>query len=110
MFCFNDVLAFGAIRAATDHGVKIPDEVGGGRLGRHRGGRLLHTRRSAASGRTRRPSRTRPSTRLMSQIAGEPVGALEVRCDHRLMLRESSTGRTSTAGSDDPGARSRGRH
>lgn len=27
LFCFNDVLALGAIRAITDHGLRVPDDI-----------------------------------------------------------------------------------
>jgi DNA-binding LacI/PurR family transcriptional regulator len=109
MFCFNDVLAFGAIRAATDHGVKIPEEVGV--VGWDDIEEAAYSTPSLSS--VRPDKATIASTaveRLLSQIAGEPVDAPEVLCDYWLMLRESSTGPMTAAGPVAPGAAGAGRH
>ena len=94
MFCFNDVLAFGAVRAATDHGVKIPEEVGV--VGWDDIEEAAYSTPSLSSVRPDKAAIADTAVDcLLSQIAGEPVDGLEVLCGHQLVLRESSTGRTS---------------
>lgn len=92
MFCFNDALAFGAIRAATDHGVKIPEEVGV--VGWDDIEEAAYAAPSLSSVRPDKAAIAEAAVeRLLSQIAGEPVDALEITCGYQLVLRESSTGR-----------------
>jgi DNA-binding LacI/PurR family transcriptional regulator len=94
MFCFNDVLAFGAIRAATDHGVKIPEEVGV--VGWDDIEEAAYSTPSLSSVRPDKAAIADTAVeRLLSQIAGEQVGSLEIVCDHSLVVRESSTAPTS---------------
>jgi DNA-binding LacI/PurR family transcriptional regulator len=98
MFCFNDVLAFGAVRAATDHGLTIPDDVGV--VGWDDIEEAAYSTPSLSSVRPDKAAIAETAVeRLLSQIAGEPVGALEILCDYRLMVRESSRRPSSSSSS-----------
>jgi len=81
------------MRAATDHGVKIPDEVGV--VGWDDIEEAAYATPSLSSVRPDKATIAEMAVeRLLSQIAGQPVDALEITCGHQLVLRESSTGRT----------------
>jgi DNA-binding LacI/PurR family transcriptional regulator len=90
LFCFNDVLAFGAIRAATDHGVKVPDEVSV--VGWDDVEEAAYSTPSLSSVRPDKAAIADTAVqRLLSQIAGEPAEGFEVLCSYSLVVRESST-------------------
>jgi len=94
MFCFNDVLAFGAIRAAADHGVKIPDEVGV--VGWDDVEEAAYSTPSLTSVRPDKAAIAETAVeQLLSQIAGRPADRFEILCSSQLVVRESSTGRSS---------------
>lgn len=89
MFCFNDALAFGAIRAAADHGVKVPDELAV--VGWDDVEEAAYSTPSLSSVRPDKAAIAQTAVeRLLSQIAGEPVDDVEVLCDWSLVVRESS--------------------
>jgi DNA-binding LacI/PurR family transcriptional regulator len=93
MFCFNDVVAQGAIRALNDHGLRVPQDVAV--VG------WDDTEESAYG----TPSLTSVSPdkaaiahtavdRLLAAVAGAPAGSPEVTCGYRLVVRESSAARS----------------
>ena len=93
MFCFNDVLAFGAFRAAADHGVKIPDEVGV--VGWDDVEEAAYSTPSLSSVRPDKAAIADTAVeQLLSQIAGVPADRFEILCGYQLVVRESSTGRS----------------
>ena len=90
MFCFNDALAAGAIRAATDHGVAVPDEVGV--VGWDDVEESAYSTPSLTSVRPDKAAIAVAAVELLlAQIAGEPVDELEVLCGYSLVVRESSS-------------------
>ena len=103
VFCFNDVLAFGALRAATDHGVAVPEDVGV--VGWDDIEEAAYATPSLSSVRPDKAAIAVTAVeRLLALVAGEPVGAVEVLCEHSLVVRESSLPR---AAGRPPAQRSR---
>jgi len=97
MFCFNDVLAFGAVRAATDHGVRVPEQVGV--VGWDDIEEAAYSTPSLSSVRPDKAAIADTAVeRLLSQIAGGPADAAEVLCGYELRVRESSSRRLDAAG------------
>ena len=93
MFCFNDVLAFGAIRAAADHGVKVPDELGV--VGWDDVEEAAYSTPSLSSVRPDKAAIAGTAVeQLLAQIAGEPADRFEILCGYQLVVRESSSGRS----------------
>ncbi len=90
LFCFNDLLALGGIRALTDHGLRVPHDVS------------VVGWDDIEEGRYATPSLTSISPdkaaiaaaavdRLLAQINGETPTVGEVLCDYTLISRESSS-------------------
>jgi len=97
MFCFNDVLAMGAIRAATDHGLSVPGDVGV--VGWDDVEEAAYSTPSLSSVRPDKAAIADTAVGLLlAQIAGEPVAELEVLCGYQLVVRESSSAPVGRAG------------
>lgn len=91
LFCFNDVLALAAIRALSDHGIRVPDDVAV--VGWDDIGEAAYSTPSLTSVAPDKGQIAQIAVeRLLAAVAGEPHPALEVVCDHRLIVRESSAG------------------
>ncbi len=96
LFCFNDVLAMGAIRAVADHGLRVPADVAV--LGWDDVEEAAYTVPSLTSVRPDKAAIARTAVDcLLAQVAGEPVADTEVRCTYRLVVRESTDRRGLTA-------------
>jgi DNA-binding LacI/PurR family transcriptional regulator len=90
MFCFNDVLALGAVRAITDHGLRVPEDVAV--VGCDDIEEAAYATPSLTSISPDKATIAKTAvSRLLDQIAGEPVPAEEVTCDFELIVRESTT-------------------
>lgn len=90
LFCMNDLLAFGAIRALSEHGLAVPDDVCV--MGWDD---IEEARYSTPSLSSVSPDKAAIAAaavdRLCAQITGLPVLAEEVICDYKLVIRESTT-------------------
>jgi DNA-binding LacI/PurR family transcriptional regulator len=90
MFCFNDVLALGAVRAITDHGLRVPEDIAV--VGCDDIEEAAYATPSLTSISPDKATIAKTAVnRLLDQIAGEPVPAEEVTCDFELVVRESTT-------------------
>ena len=90
MFCFNDVVAQGAIRALTDHGVRVPHDVAV--VGWDDTEEGAYATPSLTSVSPDKVAIARAAVdRLVDAISGEPAGPAEVTCAFELVVRESST-------------------
>jgi DNA-binding LacI/PurR family transcriptional regulator len=89
MFCFNDVVAQGAIRALTDHGLRVPQDIAV--VGWDDTEEAAYATPSLTSVSPDKAAIARTAVdRLLAAISGEPGGAGEVTCGYQLMVRESS--------------------
>ncbi len=90
LFCFNDVLALGAMRALKDHGLDVPTDVSVVGWDDIEEGRYCSPSLSTIS-----PDKGAIAAaavdRLLAQIAGEPSTGNKVTCGYQLVIRESST-------------------
>ncbi|GAA0817142.1 LacI family DNA-binding transcriptional regulator [Spirilliplanes yamanashiensis] len=95
VFCFNDLLALGAIRTLLDRGVAVPDEVAVMGFDDIEDGRFSSPTLSTVSPDTARIARL--AVDLLAERLGEdPAEAAaprELKVKHTLMLRESTLGR-----------------
>ncbi len=90
LFCFNDVMALAAVRALNDHGRRVPDDVAV--VGWDDIEESAYSTPSLTTVSPDKAAITRTAVDgLLAQIAGEPVGEVDVICDHRLVVRESTT-------------------
>jgi len=90
LFCFNDVLALAAIRAITDHGLRVPDDIAV--VGWDDINEAAYSTPSLTSISPDKPAiATMAVDGLMARVAGEAVGASEITCEYRLVVRESTT-------------------
>ncbi len=104
MFCFNDVVAQGAIRAVTDHGLRVPHDIAV--VGWDDIEEAAYATPSLTSVSPDKAAIARVAVdRLLAQIGGEPLEEPTVTCGFTLVVRESSTvppghghGRRSPAG------------
>lgn len=92
LFCFNDLLAVGAMRAVADHGLQVPEDISV--VGWDD---IEEAAFSAPSLTSVSPDKAAIAdaavTRLLTQIAGEPPRDKEVLCGYELVVRESTTTR-----------------
>ncbi len=92
LFCFNDVLALAAIRAITDRGLRVPDDVAV--LGWDDTEEASYSVPSLTSVSPDKAAIARTAVdRLLAQVEGEPAAAAEVSCGYRLVVRESTARR-----------------
>lgn len=90
LFCVNDLLALGAIRALTDHGLVVPRDVSV--LGWDDIEEATYSTPSLTSVAPDKAAIAEAAVdRLCRQINGEPGIAEEVVCDYKLIVRESTT-------------------
>jgi DNA-binding LacI/PurR family transcriptional regulator len=90
LFCFNDVLALGAIAAINDHGRRIPDDIAV--VGCDNIEEAAFTTPSLTSIAPDKAAIANTAVdRLLAQIAGEPVPVEEVICGYELIIRRSTT-------------------
>ncbi|MGN9813683.1 LacI family DNA-binding transcriptional regulator, partial [Micromonospora sp. BQ11] len=90
MFCFNDVLALGAIRAITDHGLSVPGDIAV--VGCDDVEEAAYATPSLTSIAPDKAAIARTAVdRLLAQVAGEPVTPEEIACGFELVVRESTT-------------------
>jgi DNA-binding LacI/PurR family transcriptional regulator len=99
VFCFNDLLALGAVRTLLDRGLAVPDDVAVMGFDDIEDGRYSTPTLSTVSPDTARIARLAVdllAERLGEQGAGAAVSGgppRELRVEHRLVLRESTMGR-----------------
>jgi DNA-binding LacI/PurR family transcriptional regulator len=90
LFCFNDVLALGAMAAISDHGLRVPDDIAV--VGCDDIEEATFTNPSLTSiAPDKEAIATTAVDRLLAQVAGEPVPAEEVTCAYELVVRQSTT-------------------
>jgi DNA-binding LacI/PurR family transcriptional regulator len=90
LFCFNDVLALGALRAISDHGLRVPDDIAV--VGCDDIEDAAYSTPSLTSISPDKATIAKTAVdRLLAQVAGEPVPAEEVTCSFTLIVRESTT-------------------
>ena len=90
MFCFNDVVAQGAVRALTDHGLRVPHDVAV--VGWDDTEEAAYATPSLTSVSPDKGAIARTAVdRLLAAVAGEQDGPAEVTCGYELVVRESST-------------------
>jgi DNA-binding LacI/PurR family transcriptional regulator len=90
LFCFNDVLALGAIAAINDHGRRVPDDIAV--VGCDNIEEAAFAIPSLTSIAPNKAAIANTAVdRLLAQIAGEPVAAEEVTCGYELIIRRSTT-------------------
>ncbi|MEU4622054.1 LacI family DNA-binding transcriptional regulator [Actinoplanes sp. NPDC023801] len=95
VFCFNDLLAIGAIRTLLDRGYAVPGDVAVIGFDDIEDGRFSTPTLSTVSPGTDRIA-TRAVELLAERLGDDAAGApspREVRVGHRLVLRESTLGR-----------------
>lgn len=91
LLCFNDMLAFGAMKALRDHGARVPGDVSV--VGWDDVEEAAYSNPSLTSVSPDKEMIAESAVQaLTAQIGGEPVDAAEVRCGHRLVVRESTAG------------------
>jgi DNA-binding LacI/PurR family transcriptional regulator len=89
LFCFNDVLALGAIRAITDHGLRVPDDIAV--VGWDDTEESAYSVPSLTSIAPDKAGIARTAVdRLVACIDGEPAGPVEITCGFQLVVREST--------------------
>jgi DNA-binding LacI/PurR family transcriptional regulator len=89
MFCFNDVVAQGAIRALADHGRRVPQDVAV--VGWDDIEESSYTAPSLTSVAPDKRAIARTAVeRLLAAVDGRPADATELSCGYRLVVRESS--------------------
>ena len=102
MFCFNDLLAVGALRAAAEHGRRVPDDLAVvGFDGSEEGAYTVPTLTTVDPDKAAIAERA--VARIAERIAGGPDGtaataeAVEIVTPFRLEVRESTSGVRSPA-------------
>jgi DNA-binding LacI/PurR family transcriptional regulator len=92
VFCFNDLLAVGALRAAADHGCRVPTDLAVvGFDGSEEGAYTTPTLTTVAPDKAAVAERA--VERITRRIAGDaPDGTEEIVTPFRLEVRESTTG------------------
>ena len=89
LFCFNDVLALAAIRAITDHGLRVPEDIAV--VGWDDTEEASYSVPSLTSISPDKAEIARAAVdRLLARIDGEPVAGSGTTCGFRLAVRESS--------------------
>lgn len=89
LFCVNDLLALGAIRALNDHGLSVPGDVAV--MGWDDIEEAKYSTPSLSSVSPDKAAIAEAAVaRLVDQIAGGPGVAQEVVCDYQLVIREST--------------------
>jgi DNA-binding LacI/PurR family transcriptional regulator len=94
LFCFNDVVAMGALRALADHGLRVPQDVAVVGWDDIQDAEYLTPSLTSVSPDKATIARAAVDC-LLAQVAGEPATAGEITCGHHLAVRESTTGRRS---------------
>ncbi len=90
LFCFNDVLALGAMAAISDHGRRVPDDIAV--VGCDDIEEAAYCTPSLTSiSPDKKAIANTAVDRLVAQIAGEPVPAEEITCAYELVVRQSTT-------------------
>jgi DNA-binding LacI/PurR family transcriptional regulator len=97
LFCFNDVLALGAVRAVVDHGLRVPDDLPVVGWDDIEEGAYAVPALTTVSPDKEAIARTAVD-RLLAQVAGEDVAAAQVLCGYRLVVRESTARGRATGG------------
>ena len=95
VFCYNDLLALGAIRALTRNGRRVPDDVAVVGLDDIEEGQYSTPSLTTVAPDKAEIARTAVDT-LMESINGGAATPAEIVVPHRLIVRESTTG------ADDP--------
>jgi DNA-binding LacI/PurR family transcriptional regulator len=90
VFCFNDVLALGAIRALVERGLRVPDDVAVAGVDDIEDGRFSNPTLTTISPDKQQIAQLAVQL-LHDQIHHEPHPAHELTADHRLVIRESTT-------------------
>lgn len=94
LFCFNDVVAVGALRALADHGLRVPEDVAVVGWDDIQDAEYLTPSLTTIAPDKATIARAGVDS-LLAQVHGEPVTAREITCGYRLVVRESTTRRRS---------------
>ncbi|MEV1332938.1 LacI family DNA-binding transcriptional regulator [Micromonospora costi] len=89
IFCYSDALAIGAIRAAADAGLRVPDDVAVIGLGGSEEGRYSRPSLSTVDVDVEVIART-ALTRIATRIASPHVAPVDVTAPHTILPRESA--------------------
>ncbi len=92
LFCFNDVVAMGALRAIADHGLQVPSDIAVVGWDDVQEAEFSTPSLTSISPDKAALARTAVDC-LLAQVAGEPVAIEERLCGYRLVVRESTAGR-----------------
>jgi DNA-binding LacI/PurR family transcriptional regulator len=94
VFCFNDLLALGALRTLSERGLRVPDEVAVVGFDDIEDGRFSTPTLTTISPDKRQIADLAVSFLLSRLRDGRATPPREVQADHRLVIRESTAGRT----------------
>ncbi|MDT0610516.1 LacI family DNA-binding transcriptional regulator [Streptomyces lancefieldiae] len=91
VFCYNDLLAIGAMHALTRAGVRVPDDIAVVGVDGIQEGRYSSPSLTTVAPDKAQIARTAVST-LLGVIDGSAPPPAEVKAPHRLLVRESTAG------------------
>ena len=94
VFCFNDLLALGAVRTLLSRGIRVPDEVAVIGFDDIEDGRFSTPTLSTVAPDTARIAQLAVDL-LAERLGDDPAAAgppREIKVEHRLVVRESTTG------------------
>lgn len=97
VFCFNDTLALGALRALADRGLRVPEDVAVIGLDDVEDARFAVPRLSTVAPDKEGIART--AVRMLAERlgpGGSEIAPRDVRADFELVVRESTAGRAAT--------------
>ena len=97
LFCFNDVLAMGALRALADLGLRVPDDVAVVGWDDIEEAAFVSPSLTTVSPDKDAIARTAVD-RLLDMVEGRHVPPEGLVCGHRLVVRESTCGGTASPG------------
>jgi DNA-binding LacI/PurR family transcriptional regulator len=95
VFCFNDLLALGALRALSVRGLRVPEDVAVVGFDDIEDGRYSNPSLTTIAPDKNAIARLAVEM-LESRISGDVLPAREETVDHELVARESTSGRTSS--------------
>lgn len=96
MFCYNDLLALGAMRALTRAGLRVPGDVAVVGMDDIEEGRYSTPSLTSIAPDEKEIARTAVDV-LLESIGGSPRPPAEIVVPHRLIVRESTTGQAAPA-------------
>ena len=95
VFCYSDLVALGAIRTIVSRGLRVPEDVAVIGYDDIEDGRFSNPTITTISPDKEMIATTAVERLLLRIGSATPPEGLEVRAPHRLIVRESTTGRVS---------------